>query len=244
MPNTFIQRLEPIILLAIPLSLGVCTFFQGDQSALFATAFVVICMAALFFLFDRSQPALRQLMPIVVLSALAVAGRVLFAPLPYIKPVSALCILGGAVYGRRAGFYIGAFAALFSNIFFGQGPWTPWQMYAWGMVGYIAGMLVHTGAFEKPWFVLAYGFISGLLFGFIMNTFYLVGYVHPITWQSALIAYGAGLGFDITHGIATAAFLGLVYLPWKVKLARIKQKYDMLPTKCLVAQQRSFSKGT
>ena len=227
--SNILQRLEAPLLVAIPLVLGACALFQVDQSALIATALAGACLLFLFAGLDRSQPALRQLMPIVVLAALAVVGRILFAPLPYIKPVSALCILGGSVYGRSSGFYIGAFAALFSNFFFCQGPWTPWQMYSWGMVGYFAGVLAKAGVFERSWAVLAYGCISGLFFGLIMNTFYLVGYVHPITWQSALLAYGAGLGFDIMHGLATAGFLALVYLPWKAKLTRIKLKYDMLP---------------
>lgn len=228
--QTIWHRIEPLVLVVIPAVLGVCAFVQVDQSALIATAVAIGCLALIFAELDRSQPALRQIMPIVVLAALATAGRVVFAPLPYVKPVSALCILAGGVYGRRAGFYTGAFAALFSNFFFGQGPWTPWQMYAWGMVGYLAGMFAATGAFKHIWAVLVYGFASGLFFGFIMNTFYLVGYVHPITWQSALLAYGAGIGFDVLHGVATVGFLSLVYVPWKAKLARIKLKYDMLPT--------------
>ena len=74
-------------------------------------------------------------MPTLVLAALAAAGRILFGPIPDFKPVSAIAIIAGATLGRRNGFMVGALAALTSNFFFGQGMWTPWQMYAWGLGG-------------------------------------------------------------------------------------------------------------
>lgn len=224
-----LDRIEVPLLVAVPAMLGACAWYQVDQSALLTALVAVVCLAFLLLGFDRSEPGLRQIMPVVVLSALASAGRVLFAPLPDVKPVSALCILAGVVYGRRSGFLVGALAAFVSNFFFGQGPWTPWQMYAWGMVGYLAGVLGDRGAFERTGVVLAFGFISGLFYGFILNSWYIVGYVHPITWPSALIAYGAGLPLDAVHGAATVGFLALVFVPWRGKLERIKRAYDVRP---------------
>lgn len=217
------------LLLAVPVLLGLCAWHQIDQSALVTAGAAIACLAGLLLGFDRSEPGLRQIMPIVVLAALACAGRVLFVPFPDMKPVSALCILAGVVFGRRSGFMVGALAALSSNFFFGQGPWTPWQMYAWGLVGYFAGVLFESGRLERRFAVLAYGFASGLLYGAILNSWYIVGYVHPITWESALLAYGGGFPFDVLHGTSTAFFLIVVYLPWKVKLERIRRKYGMLP---------------
>ena len=80
------------------------------------------------------RQGLRQIMPTLVLAALAAAGRILFGPIPDFKPVSAIAIIAGATLGRRNGFMVGALAALTSNFFFGQGMWTPWQMYAWGEI--------------------------------------------------------------------------------------------------------------
>ncbi|MFR3452057.1 MAG: ECF transporter S component [Collinsella sp.] len=76
-------------------------------------------------------------MPTLVLAACAAAGRILFAPIPDFKPLSAIAIIAGATLGPRNGFMVGALAALTSNFFFGQGLWSPWQMYAWGVVGYV-----------------------------------------------------------------------------------------------------------
>ncbi len=201
-----------------------------DMQASAALTFVVVIGAlALFFAdYERSKPALRQIMPTVVLAAFAAAGRILFAAIPDFKPVSALCIVAGSVFGRKSGFMVGALAALVSNFFFGQGPWTPWQMYAWGLVGYLAAVLVEKGAFEKTSMLLAYGFLSGWLYGLLLNAWYVIGFVHPITWQSVLLAYAAGFPLDTLHGIATVVFLSALYVPLRRKLQRIKRKFALV----------------
>jgi len=222
---------EVPVLIAVPLLLGVCAYFQVDQAGLLTLIMTFVCIGLFFINFERSTPGLRQVMPIVVLVALACAGRILFAPFPSIKPVSAICILAGVVFGRRSGFMVGALSALVSNFFFGQGPWTPWQMYAWGLVGYVAGVLSTHGAFDHRGVLGVYGFASALGYGFILNSWYIVAYVHPITIPAAVLAYGAGIVFDIMHGTATVAFLAAIYLPWKVKLERIQRKYALCDSK-------------
>lgn len=232
-----LRFLEIPALAVVPIALLVTAVFQVDQSALLTFAVALVALAVLFAGYEASRPALRQIMPAVVLGALAAAGRILFAPVPDFKPVSAICILAGVVFGRRNGFAVGALAALASNFFFGQGPWTPWQMYAWGLVGYFAGVLADAGAFSSSADALphrarhillyAYGFLSALMYGFLLNGWTLVGFVHPITWQSALAIYGAGLPFDLAHGLSTVFFLVVLYEPWKRKLNRIKRKYAL-----------------
>ncbi|MEG2211474.1 MAG: ECF transporter S component [Raoultibacter sp.] len=224
----FLTYCELPILIAVPLTLGLCAVFQFDQTALLTLIVVVAALVVFFANFEASRPALRQIMPTVVLAATAAAGRILFAPIPSFKPVSALCILAGVVFGRRSGFMVGALAALVSNFFFGQGPWTPWQMYSWGLVGYCAGVLADHGCFEAhPSILYGYGFASSLLYGFILNSWFIVGFVHPITFPSAFAAYAAGFPFDCVQGISTVLFLAVLYRPWKRKLERIKAKYAL-----------------
>ena len=105
--------------------------------------------------------------------------------------MSAIAIIAGATLGRRNGFMVGALAALTSNFFFGQGMWTPWQMYAWGLVGYVGGALAYAGAFDRvdgtvrmP-ALLAYGFASGLLYGVVINAYDIIGFVQSLTWAGA-----------------------------------------------------------
>jgi energy-coupling factor transport system substrate-specific component len=189
---------------------------------------VVLASLILFFIhWENEKPSLKQIMPTAVLAALAAAGRILFAPIPDFKPVSAICIMAGALFGRHSGFMVGALAALISNFFFGQGPWTPWQMYAWGLVGYCAGALAHTGLLEKKPVLYAYAFLSGLGYGFILNCWSVVGFLHPITLPGALALFASALPFDCVHGVATVIFLAVLYSPWKRKLERIKTKYAL-----------------
>lgn len=219
--------LDAIVLVSVPLILGVCAFTNFQQSALLTFAVAVVALTLFFAGYERSKPALRQIMPTVVLAALAAAGRILFAPIPDFKPVSAICILSGAVFGRRSGFMVGALAALVSNFFFGQGAWTPWQMYTWGLIGYLSGIAAAHGWLNKRPVLVTWGFMSAMLYGLILNGWYVIGFVHPITWQSVAMAYAAGLPLDCVHGVATVIFLVALYFPWKRKLERIKRKYDM-----------------
>lgn len=225
---TVLRKLEVPFLVAVPLVLGLCAYLQFDQTALLTLVVAVAAIGVFFASYEASRPSLRQIMPTVVMGALAAAGRILFAPIPDFKPVSAICIVAGVVFGRRSGFMVGALAALVSNFFFGQGPWTPWQMYAWGLVGYLAGVLADRGAFDRKPVIYAYGFLSALLYGFLLNSWYLVGFVHPITWPSAVVTYAAGFPLDCVHGVATVVFLLVIFIPWRRKLERIRAKYGLV----------------
>ncbi len=227
------QHIEPLVLLAVPVCMGLALYAGVAQSALLMLAVVALVIALFFGGYEASRPALRQIMPTLVLAALAAAGRVLFGPIPDFKPVSAIAIIAGAALGRRNGFMVGALAALTSNFFFGQGMWTPWQMYAWGMVGYTGGMLADVGAFERadgtvrmP-VLLAFGFATAMLYGVIINAYDVIGFVHPLTWAGIVARVAAAVPLDVTHGIATCVFLAALYKPWMRSLGRIVQKYGL-----------------
>lgn len=132
---------EIVAIFATPVVLAACAIANFNQTALLTLVVVLASIGIFFASYEASRPRLRDIMPTVVLAALAAAGRILFAPIPDFKPVSAIAIIAGVAFGRKSGFMVGALAALASNFFFGQGPWTPWQMYAWGLVGYGAGLL-------------------------------------------------------------------------------------------------------
>ena len=110
-------------------------------------------------------------MVISVLAAIGVAGRAAFFMVPSFKPVAAIVILTGISFGGEAGFLVGSLTMLISNMFMGQGPWTPWQMFAFGMIGFLAGILYQKGILKARKFDLCiYGFLSVfLIYGGIMN---------------------------------------------------------------------------
>lgn len=214
-----------------------------NSDLILAVLFLLISAIPFYLVFDRRKAQARDLVPIALMAAMCVVGRAAFAivPLPNFKPVSAIIIITGVAFGPEAGYLTGALAALLSNFLFGQGPWTPWQMFSWGLLGFLAGLLYRAGLFgtvgqsstdtqgkrKKPVRICIFGFFCGLLYGWVMNLQYLIGYIRPLNLAAILAAYASSLYFDISHGICTALVLWFAGEPWVRKLIRIKKKFGM-----------------
>ena len=231
-----LRAVEPALLLAVPACMVAVWLINVDQAAILMLIVVALVIALFFMGYEAGRPGLRQIMPTLVLAALAAAGRILFGPIPDFKPVSAIAIIAGATLGRRNGFMVGALAALSSNFFFGQGMWTPWQMYGWGLVGYVGGALAELGAFGRAdetggrvrrWALLVYGLASGFLYGAVVNAYDVIGFVRPLTWEGAIARVAAAVPFDLVHGLATCVFLLALYGPWTRRIGRVVRKFDL-----------------
>lgn len=205
----------------------VCVKLGIEQTALFIFLAALLAIIPFFISYEQKKPKARDLMPIVVLSTLAIVGRMLFAALPNFKPVTAIVIISGLAFGPESGFMTGALTAFVSNIFFGQGPWTAWQILGWGIIGFLAGVLAERKLLEKNWQILLYGFLSSFFYGIFMDTWTVLGFVQPLTLSSALTTYALGIPFNLSHGISTVLFLLPVYKPWLKQLKRIKIKFDL-----------------
>lgn len=205
----------------------VCVKLGIEQTALFIFLAAILAIIPFFISYEQKKPKARDLMPIVVLSTLAIVGRMLFAALPNFKPVTAIVIISGLAFGPESGFMTGALTAFVSNIFFGQGPWTAWQILGWGIIGFLAGVLAERKLLEKNWQILLYGFLSSFFYGIFMDTWTVLGFVQPLTLSSALTTYALGIPFNLSHGISTVLFLLPVYKPWLKQLKRIKIKFDL-----------------
>ena len=219
--------LEAVSLIIVPVVLVLCVLFEIEYSAMVTTIVVALALVPFLIGLERDELKPKNIMPIVVLAALAVVGRILFAPFPNIKPVSAIVIVAGVVFGRRSGFITGLLAALVSNLFFGQGPWTLWQMYAWGLMGYGAGVLASHDILKGRLSVLVYGALAPIGYGLVLDSYFFIGFVGENSVAAAVLAYGIGLTSSVPHAIATVVFLALIYLPWAKKLERIKLKYGI-----------------
>lgn len=221
------------VILPLPL-----LFFLAVRESMWSTAvsclILVIAILPFFAEFENSRPKPRDMVPIAVMGTIAALGRALFAAVPSFNPASAVVLITGISLGPQAGFLSGALAALASNMLLGQGPWTPWQMYAWGMIGFIGSLLERAGCFRKPVFLYIYGFLSGIFFGWFMNLQYLIGYVRPLNIGAVVTSFAASAGMDITHGVSTVLFLLLLKKSWCRKLNRLKRKYGI----CSGRQQR------
>ncbi|WP_248928588.1 ECF transporter S component [Paenibacillus hamazuiensis] len=200
-----------------------------DEQYMLISFFLVCASIVPFFLrFERRTVQARELVLVAVLSAIAAVGRVPFAALPSVQPTTFVIIVSALVFGSETGFMVGAVAALVSNMFLGQGPWTPWQMFSWGMIGWTAGLLQTWGLLGSRWMLLVFGFVWGFLFGWIMNIWALAGMGQNLTWAAVAASYAASFYFDLAHALSNVFFLSVLGPGWIRILQRYKRKYGLL----------------
>ena len=215
------------LLIPVTIYLGVHIF--DNQKYLFIALLVLLeCMIPFFVGFEGKKPPVSKVVLLSVLCAIGVAGRAAFAMLPQFKPVTAITIIAGVVFGGEAGFLVGAVTMLVSNMLFGQGPWTPWQMAAMGLVGMLAGVLFSRTTRPNVVLLCIYGFLAAvIIYGGIMNPASALMAGVPID-LSVLIAYWvSGFPLDLVHGGATILFLAVGALPLIKKLERAKLKFGL-----------------
>lgn len=219
-----------LILLLIPLTLFAGVYFLEGRKYYFISLLILLeCMLPFFLIFEGRRPQARELVLIAVLVAMNVAGRAAFFMLPEFKPVVAMTILAGVAFGGETGFLVGAMTMLVSNMLFSQGPWTPWQMFAMGIVGWLAGVLYRKGVLRRSRLSLCvFGvFCSTVVYGGIMNPASALMWAGKLNWPTVLSYYITGIPVDLVRAAATAAFLLLGAEPMLEKLDRIKTKYGL-----------------
>ncbi len=198
------------------------TVFKGKQY-LFISALVAVCALLLFAAgFEKKKTGSRRLVLVSAMTALCIVGRFI----PFFKPITALTIITAVYLGAESGFLVGSLSALLSNFYFGQGPWTAFQMLAWGMIGLIAGYLASPLKKSRA-LLLIYGALSGILFSFIMDVWSVLWYAGELN----LTLYTAGLLTALPHTalytVSNLIFLWFLARPFGEKLERVKIKYGV-----------------
>ena len=220
-----------LILVGVPavLFVGSC-YFDLKNYYLMALLVLLACMLPFFMVFEGRRPQARELVIIAVLCALGVAGRAAFFMLPQFKPVLALTIISGVAFGGETGFLVGAMTMLASNFLFSQGPWTPFQMFAAGIIGFLAGVLFRKGWLRRSRAALCvYGALAAILiYGGLMNPTSALIYGRELNWQVLVSYYLTGFPMDCVHAAATVFFLWVLAEPMLEKLDRIKTKYGLV----------------
>ena len=219
------------ILLLIPLTIFIGVYYLGGRKYYFIALLILVeTMLPFFLIFEGRKPQARELTVIAVLCAIGVVGRAAFFMLPAFKPVLALVIIAGVAFGGETGFLVGAMTMVASNVLFGQGPWTPWQMFSAGIIGFLAGVLFRKGLLRRSKVSLCiYGAIASIvIYGGIMNPAAALIYTETLNWKLLLTYYVSGIPVDLIHAIATVLFLWLAAEPMLEKLDRIKVKYGLM----------------
>ena len=205
---------------------------------------VLVLTAALsvgFGWYERSRPPARVLALVAALAALGAIGRVAFAAFPNVKPTTDIVLFSGYALGGAPGFAVGAIAALVSNVFLGQGPWTPWQMAAWGVVGLggaAFGRVMRGRQPNRLVLALVCG-IAGFGFGALMDMYqWTLAAEH--TLSSYVAVSGTSLGFNILHAGGNVAF-ALVLGPAFIRsLERYRRRFEV---RWLAAAPRTAAGG-
>ncbi len=216
------------------------SFTGGQLNSMFGDRLYLIVSMALIVLaivifvrgFERKKPGTKDVVLISVMVSLAVVGRLVFFMIPQFKPCAAIVIITGIMLGRQAGFLCGVLTAFISDLFFGMGPWTVWQMIAFGIIGVLSAIIFSSERIEKmgdfgKLILCIYGFVvTFFVYGIIMDTATVFMVTDKPTLKVFMATYASGIIFNMIHGISTFIFLYLMANPLSKKIKRVLIKYQ------------------
>ena len=216
-----------VFLLCIPALCVIGVLFFKQRSVSFASTGVVLLMlAGYFYVYEKKSSPAWELVIIALMSALSVLGRIVFAFLPSLKPCSAIIILTAIYFGRETGFMVGAFTALVSNFYFGQGGWTPFQMLAWGLTGYFAGML-GKWLTKNRILLLVYSAVIGVFFSLLMDLYSCLWMDGKVVLSRYFTLISAASYVTISYAVSNVVFTGIFMEPFGRIFRRLCTKYGI-----------------
>lgn len=220
-----------MLLLVIPATLLLGMKLPGRSYYLLSAVVALEILIPFFMAFEGRKPQPRELVTVAVMAALVTIARVA-VPLPSFKPTFAVIMLAGVAFGPETGFIVGALGALGSDFFYGQGPFTPWQMMAYGMAGVLAGIGFAEGRLpRKNWVMGIYCFVCTVLFiGPLLDTSTVTIIATKFTWENMLPIYASGLPVNLTQGACSFLTMILFGNALLEKLERVKTQYGMMET--------------
>jgi len=220
-----------MLLIVIPLTLYFGRFLPGRSWYLLSGIVGVEILIPFIMSFEGRKPQARELVTVAVMAAFAVIARIAI-PLPSFKPTFAVIMLAGIALGPETGFIVGAVAAFGSDIFYGFGPFTPWQMMAYGCAGLLAGLVFgHKLLPKKNWVMGVFCFVCTLvIIGPILDTSTVFTVASKFTPEVVLPIYAAGIPVNISHGICNFILLFFFGNAILEKLERVKLQYNLVET--------------
>lgn len=212
----------------VPLLIGLgVAVFDDRQYYIVSAGIILLSVLAFALSFEKRRPQAKEIVLLSALIALGVVGRLAFYMVPQFKPSAAFVIIAAVAFGANSGFMCGAAVGFLSNFFFGQGPWTPWQMFAFGMVGFLAGVVFAPGRVRvSRGSLCVYGFLSVfIIYGLIADTSSVFMFSTEPNLAAIAGVYINGIVFNLIHAASTVIFLLLIGMPMIKKLERVKTKY-------------------
>ena len=216
-----------IVLLGIPavILLG-ATVFSAVKYVYFTLLVSVLSLVPFLVSFEKKEHTVTYLVLIGVLTALSVIGRVIFSVVPAFKPVSAMVVIAAMYFGPEAGFLTGALSALLSNFYFGQGPWTVFQMAAWGLIGFFSGLIAEKLKASRV-LLLLWGAFAGVMYSMLMDIWDAIFADGTVMLSRYLAFVVSSAGFTVMYALSNVVFLLLLAKPIGKMLERVKTKYGL-----------------
>ena len=187
---------------------------------------MLLTIAAFYLRFEKKKVRSRRLVIIAVMTALSVLGRFIFGALPAFKPITAIVIVTAIWMGPECGFMVGSLTAVISNFYFGQGPWTPFQMVAWGLIGVLAGLFSKSLKNNRLW-LYVFGFLTGALYSNFMDIWTVLWYGQGFVWSMYKAALITGAPYAASNAVSNVIFLMLIGKPFGEKFDRVINKYGI-----------------
>lgn len=203
--------------------------FGAEKYYIPCAAVLILAMLPFFISFEKKKASPREIAIIAALTAIAVISRAAFYFAPQIKPIAAVIIIGAVSFGYEVGFLTGALSMLLSNILFGFGAWTPFQMFGLGAVGFLCGLIFHSSKYKNNRFLLGSvgGALTFVVYGIIVDTNSVLMLMTDNSPKAALSIYMAGMPMNGAFALTTTVFLILFGNVFISKLGRLQKKYGI-----------------
>ncbi|MDO5519126.1 MAG: ECF transporter S component [bacterium] len=226
MLSKLIRRLLLFGVIPGSIAIGIVGF---NDRRYYAVALIISISVCLIYMlsFEEKKISTRRIVLLSIMIALCTLGRFLFLPIPGFKPVTAIVVLTGLYFGSEAGLVTGAMAALVSNMVFGQGPWTPFQMIAWGLIGFVAGGRLLQGFLRSKIGLTIYGIIAGIAYSLIMDVWSTLALDGSFVFARFVVKVSTSLPFMVIYAVSNVVFLLVLRKPMGEKLSRIKRIYNI-----------------
>lgn len=220
-----IIQISVLIMSGVLAVLNILLFGGKHYSAATLLAAFLACLQFYFSFERQNYGKSKEIMMISIMTALSVCGRIVFGFIPFFKPVTAITIISGMYLGYSAGFVTGSFSALISNIYFGHGPWTIFQMLSWGLIGCLAGVMGKK--LENKIYIIIFSIFSGTIFSVIMDLWTVLNIDSTFSLSRYMAVFMSGVPVTVTYSVSNIIFLLLMQKPFGRKLERAKLKYGI-----------------
>lgn len=217
-----------IFFIIIPLVIWFGVWLFNDRKYnVISMAIALLSCIPFFIRFEKGKSGAREVVVIAVMTAFSVIGRLIFSPIPGFKPVTAITIIAGIALGAESGFMVGSLTAIVSNIFFGQGPWTPFQMFVWGVLGFLSGLIFYKKQTSNRFILAVIGLVGGIAYSMLMDIWTTVSMEGTFNILRYLFYISSSFPFMAIYAVSNVVFLFVLAKPFLEKLNRIKTKYGI-----------------